>query len=381
MTDQYDDDAADDLDDEDVWDEEDDFAGDPVDAEDFEPGEGDVLHDGFVRGAQDMVIDIPAMMVLPGPIPEQLDRAMLTSPDADADEVMNATLYGNDAANFDAVADLDIDANDGRMRVEVNGEPRELQSIALDERPADQLESGKREFLLRLVDTKQDTWLMRIETPANRAVEVSTPLAAIAKHHNMVSTKPSLWAQNQADTADFMAVDPQTVAAVVIAPNPEDKGWAMVVEHDAEAGHAYSFNTAGQAIDAMRETLDTLNRSVAQLQISYVDPDTNKLAKRTLSDTDLRNHPDALDLPVAEEFFITALVGNEPKLPNVVGGVVLEKDWLAYRRGGAEVTTNGAARVTEALLYPAGRSNPHSFDVSAAAPAAEPAETPKPAGR
>ncbi|MEO0393722.1 MAG: hypothetical protein AAF213_10845, partial [Pseudomonadota bacterium] len=343
------------------------------------------LHDGFERVEADAVIaatdegaeppvDLPAIQVMRGSVINQLHEALVVHEQANAAEILSATHYGNDPESFPAVAAIHMDPDDGRMRIntdqltpQLEGAPettRDLVSLSVTEITPNTKQPGMHHLILQVIDEDLDTWRIRLETPPRQLLETTTALRALAKMHRMVTAQPTQWASHAADTDDFLALDGANVAGVRIKPSDEGPGWSMVVEHDDYSGQTYRFEQAGQAIDAMQEVLEALGRPVTALDVGYIDPDTGAEETETLAADKLGSQLDQLELPVAEQFSIKAVVGSKRDMPNVVGGVVLANDWLAYRRGQASDMIKDATAITERMLYPVGRADPHPYDVS-----------------
>jgi hypothetical protein len=328
----------------------------------------EVCHDGFRRGNQ-QTVDLPELTIIPGDIPRQLDMAMMGAADAEPDEIMWALDYNAHADGLPPLATIDIDHQDGKLRLIADGGLREIVSIRLDEgRPdpedADAIPPGTKLFLARVMDAEDDEWLMQIKVPERRADELAASIQALSKHHGMVTMQPRLFQLNVAESRDFAAVDPRVVAGMVIAPDSENGGWALMIEQNGRgATQGFGFDTAAQAVDAMRHCLEKVNRPVEQLRINYVDPEDGGFSSKMLTAGQLRTtDPATIDLPNAEEFSVNLLIGNEGRQPKVVGGVVLNDDWKGFQRPTTAETVAKATAVTEAMVYPAGRSDPHPYD-------------------
>ncbi|MBV6632068.1 MAG: hypothetical protein KI792_03435 [Alphaproteobacteria bacterium] len=369
-------------DDDNGWDDEDEapVVADPYDDPDeWDDAEDLKTNDGSEFGIGGQGLETVALVLNDGDLPAQFLNGTAVSADSTGQEVMTAIIAdSNEAAGYEAVARLGFTADNGRLVLAIDDDVVELQSFALDrhESPGDELQPGQQQFLMRMVDAEQTTWLMHVITPERQLGSLTGFMRTLAQQGEMEVLQPTIWQENAAETPELLAVRPETVSRVDVLPHPSGEGWAMVLEHHEDASHGYQFDRAADAIDAMNDVLQGLGRPVTRLNAFYHDLEDGRSRQFDLDEPDLDGTAEAPELPAVETVHFSAILGNAPDLPKVVGDVVLEPDWIKFNRPQPSASIEGTRAVVDQMIYPVGRSDPHPLDMGVAAPA-EPPVAPK----
>lgn len=327
-----------------------------------------LTHDGLEFGAGGEGLETTTLILHRGPLPSQFVGGTAVSAESTGQAVMAAVLGGNEAAGFPATASIGFAPNDGRLVLEVDGHITELQSFGLDrhEDPNAGFDADQQQFLLRMVDANQDTWFMHVVAQTPQIGELNGFMRALAQQAEMTVLQPTIWEENAADVPDLLAVRAETVSRVDVLPDPSGEGWAMVIEHHDDANHGYRFLRAADAIDAMDDVLQTLGRPVTKLDAHYADLEDGRLRQFGIDAKALEGKAETPELPAVESVHFSAILGSKPKVPNVVGGVVLEPDWIKFIRPPPSVSIANTRDVVEKMIYPGSRSDPHPFDLGTA---------------
>ncbi|MEM6902710.1 MAG: hypothetical protein AAF556_05690, partial [Pseudomonadota bacterium] len=195
-------------------------------------------HDGKAFGIGGLELETVALILHRGDLPQQFLGSTAVSTESNGQAVMSAILGGNEAAGYDATAALGFAPDNGRLVLDIEGEVRELQSFALDRHEAwgHTLEAGQQQFLLRMVDTDQHTWLMHVAAPDQQVGKLHGFMRALAQQAEMDVVQPTLWRDHSADAPDLLAIKSELISRVDVLPHPGGDGWAVVIEHDDDAG-------------------------------------------------------------------------------------------------------------------------------------------------